>query len=173
MSSPSPYPEALQKLIIENDAKFPDVEHMSAADALALSKTTLPPIFVDCRTPAEQSISTIPYSIPYDIFSPSTATSSKIILYCTIGYRSSLNAQNLKKKHPNLQISNLSGSVLSWSHTSGPFVNPQGEPTKRLHVYGNDWDLAASDIHTIKFGFWSSIVEGFWEVTRIIKMKIT
>ncbi|GMH86617.1 hypothetical protein TrST_g13906 [Triparma strigata] len=163
------YPEDLQALITQNDIKFPSVEHIPAADALKLSATSAPPttLFLDCRSEAEQSISIIPSAIPYSSFDFDASQATKtttVICYCTIGYRSAIRAQELK-------VYNLSGSVLSWSHVGGTFVDSQNRPTNKLHVYGNEWDKAAPEIETVKFGFLNFMLESLREVSRMIVSK--
>ena len=63
----------------------------------------------------------------------------EIVPYCTIGYRSGVYAQGLQKS--GFKTRNLKGSVLSWAHAGGKFVDSKGKATKRVHVYGEKWNL--------------------------------
>ena len=54
--------------------------------------------------------------------------------------------QKLQKE--GVEIRNLEGSLLSWTHAGGELVDDAG-PTERLHVYGKRWDLAPEGIETI------------------------
>ena len=40
-------------------------------------------------------------------------------------------------------VQNLAGSMLAWTHADGELVDSDGNPTKRLHVFGKRWNLAA------------------------------
>jgi sodium/bile acid cotransporter 7 len=47
-----------------------------------------------------------------------------------------------------VDVLNLEGSVLAWTHAGGPLVR-DGVSTKRLHVYGRRWNLAADGYETV------------------------
>jgi hypothetical protein len=38
---------------------------------------------------------------------------------------------------------NLVGSLLLWTHAGLPLEDADGNPTKRVHVYGKKWNLVA------------------------------
>ena len=61
-----------------------------------------------------------------------------IVIYCTIGLRSGLYAEELRRKGH--AVRNLRGGILAWVH-AGQDVVKGGRPTRRLHVYGPKWDL--------------------------------
>jgi hypothetical protein len=48
-----------------------------------------------------------------------------------------------RRRSPGDPLSPKSISLLAWSHAGGPLVDGEGRPTKRLHVFGARWDLAA------------------------------
>ena len=62
-----------------------------------------------------------------------------IVAHCTIGYRSGKYVAKLQRQ--GLDALNLKGSILSWVHAGQPVVTFEGEETKRVHVYGQKWDL--------------------------------
>ena len=64
-----------------------------------------------------------------------------VIPYCTIGYRSGKYAEKLSGQ--GWDARNLRGSILAWTHAGRPLVDADGNDTKRVHVYGKKWDLAA------------------------------
>lgn len=116
---------------------FPNAPDIAVEDLPLEGKYVL----VDCRNPDERSVSTIESAIPLSEF---TADSDRyrddlIIPYCTIGYRSGLRTKKLVAQGFNAK--NMIGGVLLWAHADRPFVDTEGVPTQRVHVYGEDWDL--------------------------------
>ena len=69
---------------------------------------------------------------------PEAYRDRQMVTYCTIGYRSGLYAQQLRKD--GFDAINLRGSILSWAHAGQSLENTAGE-TRRVHVYGRKWDL--------------------------------
>lgn len=121
----------------EHKWNVPQIDAAAAQHALKDANTVL----LDVREEKELKVSTIPGAITKRDFekNPDAYKTKKIIVYCTIGYRSAWYAARFNKR--GYQMHNLRGSLLLWAHANGPLVNTQGEPTRRLHVYGRDWDL--------------------------------
>lgn len=118
-----------------------DVAEIAPADALALWRAG-DAVFIDARTDGERAVSTLPGAVTETAFlaDPARFAGKKVIIYCTIGYRSGLFVQTLGKQ--GIPVANLAGGLLGWLHAGGQLVDAQGEPTKRVHVYGRTWDLA-------------------------------
>ena len=129
-------------------SEFPEVEEISVEELLRALDEEAPPIVVDVRTDEERAVSIIPGSISQQEFETRIADleGRLIVTYCTIGYRSGLYADELRLR--GWEVLNLKGSVLSWTH-SGRTLESQGEPTRRVHVYGSKWDLAAADFEVV------------------------
>ncbi len=108
-------------------------------------------LFVDARTEAEMSVSTLPKAISKEEFldNKNLYKNKKIVSYCTIGYRSGLFAQKMKKS--NIKVYNLSAGILGWTHGGGKVYDSRGI-VQRIHVYGKDWDYAPNGFDTITFG---------------------
>ena len=85
--------ERLDALILDNDAKFPHVTHVTAQYVFSLPH----PTFVDCRSAAERAVSIIPGAVGIDAFDVLLPKPGGVVVcYCTIGYRSSLHAARLE-----------------------------------------------------------------------------
>jgi rhodanese-related sulfurtransferase len=99
-----------------------------------------PPLLVDVRDDHEQAVSMLPGAISRQAFErdPDRYRGRLIVPYCTIGLRSGFYAQQLIKQ--GFRARNLAGSVLAWAHAGQPF-EAAGLPTRRVHVYGADWNL--------------------------------
>lgn len=102
-------------------------------------------ILVDVRTPQERHVSVIPGAVDIDSFERHFADyqHKKIIVYCTIGYRSGFYTRTLRKK--GLDAYNLSKGILGWTHDDGRLLDLHGQPTRRVHVYNRPWHLAVKD----------------------------
>lgn len=119
---------------------FPQVPDLSAAEVLK-RMTQEKVTFVDIRKDKEQVVSTLPGAVAHKEFlkNPSAYANNLIIGYCTISYRSGKLARKLKKK--GIRMINLRGGILAWLHAGGK-VYHNGEPVKKVHVYGRKWNLA-------------------------------
>lgn len=134
--------ERIAELYSGYHEKFPEVPDISAAELEGrLGEPDL--VLVDVREPEERHVSTLPGAISQEEFEAREAelTGRRVVTYCTIGYRSGLYAQRLRRE--GWDAVNLEGSILAWTHAAGPLVDPEGHPTRRVHVFGRRWNLAA------------------------------
>ena len=127
--------------------KFPQVKEITVQELQQLQQQEKT-ILVDVRTPEEQSISMIPGAISQTEFEQNLDHYQNylIVVYCTIGYRSGKYAQQLLQS--GLNIYNLEGSLLAWSHINGKLVNKTGF-TKQIHVFSRQWQLLAEDYQPV------------------------
>ncbi len=114
-------------------------------------------IFVDVRDDGEMSVSMLPKAISKKEFldNKNLHKDKKIIAYCTIGYRSGLFADEMKKN--DIEVYNLSAGILGWTHEGGKVYDSRGI-VQRIHVYGKDWDYAPNGFDTIIFGLLEKIL---------------
>lgn len=124
-------------------------------------------IFVDVRTETEQSVSMIEGAVSLhefevneadDILHQQLLQDKIVIVYCTIGYRSGLEATRLHQKYPHLKIFNLDGIVAyalaqSCDKSLPPLIVPDtGLPTRMVHTFLRNWDfLPDSKFQSIHF----------------------
>ena len=120
-------------------AGFPEVPDLSVGDFLKMAGGDSL-VLVDVREPAEQAVSMLPGAITMAAFEAEAASYSdyRIVVYCTIGFRSALYTRQLREK--GLDAYNLAGSRLAWAHAGQVLVDSLG-PTRTAHVYGETWDL--------------------------------
>jgi len=118
---------------------FPKIKSITVKEFLALKKKGNA-ILVDNRSEKERNVSMIPSAISQKEFErqKENIRNKKIIVYCTVGFRSGKYSQHLFKKGFNAY--NLKGGVLLWAHSNQKFTNDNGE-TIRVHVYGKKWSL--------------------------------
>lgn len=144
-------PERLQRIAVmveEVEIRFPDVPGIDAAD-LARELAAGSIVLVDSRSADERAVSTIPGAISREDLAQRAdeLAGAAIVTYCTIGHRSSEHARELRRD--GWEARNLRGSLLAWTHAGGGLVDGEGRPTRRLHVYGSRWDLAADGYETV------------------------
>lgn len=132
----------IESMYDEYRERFPDVEGLTA-DSLRALIDTEGVVVVDVRTPEEWGVSMIPGAITREAFEsdPDRYAESTVVAYCTIGARSGQFADEIRRQ--GFDVVNLEGSILAWTHAGGPLVDPAGNATTEVHVYGERWNLAA------------------------------
>ena len=105
-------------------------------------------ILVDVRSARERRVSMIPNAISQKEFEKNIDRYKprKIIVYCTIGYRSGKQVVRFRKK--GMDAYNLIGGVLAWAHAGQKFSASDGD-SLRVHVYGKEWNLAPVNYKTV------------------------
>lgn len=100
-------------------------------------------VWLDARENNEIGVSAIKNSIPvgYDYFDISTVDSipknSKIIVYCSVGYRSEKVAEKMIKAGFT-NVSNLYGGIFEWVNQGQTTYN-NSMPTLNVHAYNKVW----------------------------------
>lgn len=139
----------LERTVAAIRADHPDVATTTAA-ALREALPTGGFIVVDVRTDKERAVSTLPGAITAKDFESRleelVAEGRAVVAYCTVGARSSSYARKMAERGVN--VLNLEGGVLAWTHAGGDFVGAAG-PTRRVHVAGRRWNLAADGYETV------------------------
>jgi len=65
---------------------------------------------------------------------------AKILVYCSIGYRSEKIAEKLRAGGFN-DVSNLYGGIFEWINQGNPIVDSTGRRTDRIHGYTKTWGI--------------------------------
>jgi len=127
--------------------KFPDVLDLTPRQAMDLI-TDQKAVFIDIRPPQEQQVSTLPGAITEKEFQSNYKSYEDHIkiAYCTISYRSGKFAENFQKS--GIPVYNLRGGLLAWVHEGGKVYDQTGE-THRIHVHGQEWDLAPEQYEAV------------------------
>ncbi|KAG2423268.1 hypothetical protein HXX76_015418 [Chlamydomonas incerta] len=114
-------------------------------------------VLVDVRSHAEQQVSVLPGSTTltqkqFEARGPDSFRGSRVVCYCTAGYRSGVYAAKLLRRHPHLQVYNLRGSILAWTQAGLPLADPRdGAHTQRVHVYSEAWALQGDGYEPVVF----------------------
>ena len=134
---------------------FPGVKDITPKKAMELLKKGQV-VFVDSREPAEMEVSMLPHAITQEEFlkDPEKYKGETVVAYCTISYRSGKFAEEMAKK--GIPVLNLKGGLLAWVLEGGKVYDSHGE-TKRIHVYGKEWDYPPDGYESVKFGFFERL----------------
>ena len=105
---------------------------------------------LDAREPEEFNISHIPGAryIGYDDFELSSLSElnkdAKLIVYCSIGYRSEKIGEQIRKAGYE-NVFNLYGSIFEWANLGYPLTDLNERPTKVIHTYNSKWSKWVSN----------------------------
>lgn len=125
---------------------FPDVAQISRDEFTARSSSGEKFVLLDVRRAAEHRVSHIsgsrrvaPASRPQSVLRRlyPCREPSRIILYCTVGFRSSVLARRLRASGVD-GCANLTGGIFGWVNDGRTVFNDQGE-TSGVHPYAADW----------------------------------
>ncbi|MEJ2076599.1 MAG: rhodanese-like domain-containing protein [Acidobacteriota bacterium] len=125
-------------------ARFPDVEQISTQELARLLQESGngKPLLVDVRTPQEYAVSHLKGAVRAQTVEEVESLvhgqkETPLILYCSVGYRSSQLAAALMKAGFR-SIRNLEGSIFKWANEGRP-VYRDGKPVHAVHPYDEDW----------------------------------
>jgi sodium/bile acid cotransporter 7 len=132
-------------------SEFPNVSDLMPSEANKLLQEAKV-VFVDVRKKAERDVSTLPGAVPADEFldNPDAWNNVTVVVYCTISHRSGVLAEELAER--GISVLNLRGGILAWALEGYPVFDDNGE-TRRIHVYGSEWDYAPAGYETVRFGW--------------------
>ena len=135
---------------------FPDVKDITSKEAMELLEADRV-LFVDTRKDEEMKISMLPKAISEKMYlkNQDQYKGKKIVLYCTISYRSGKLTQRLNRQ--GVDAYNLKGGILAWVLEGGKVYDRNGE-TRRIHVYGKKWNYPASGYKAVMFGFFEKFL---------------
>jgi rhodanese-related sulfurtransferase len=126
--------------------RFPHVEQLSVDElsALVSDPERDQPMLVDVRTPEEFAVSRIPgaRNVPtgegFVATFAAVSLEREIVLYCSVGYRSSSAAISLHRAGYR-RVRNLEGSIFEWANSGHPLEKPNGSPTRLVHPFDPEW----------------------------------
>ena len=101
-------------------------------------------VILDARSEEEYRVSHIRGAIHvgYDDFDAEKVKhlpkNSKVVVYCSVGYRSGKIGEKLAENGFE-QVYNLYGGIFGWVNEGYKIVDPDGEPTDKIHAYNESW----------------------------------
>jgi len=103
-------------------------------------------LLLDAREWSEYQVSHIDKAtyVGYDQFEIGRLNSidkkHKIVVYCSVGYRSEKISEKLKQAGFT-DVSNLYGGIFEWVNQGNPVVDEKGKETEKIHAYSKTWGL--------------------------------
>lgn len=101
-------------------------------------------LLLDSRSQEEWQLSRLPQAqfAGFEEFKLTSLNTDKlhtpVIVYCTIGHRSELMAEQLQEAGF-MQVSHLYGGIIEWKNNLYPLVNQEGLSTDTIHTYDAYW----------------------------------
>jgi len=147
MPACAPAAESLDGIQAEIVADFKTVNQLSAKEVLALDPGET--LILDIREPEEFAVSRLPGAIRINPKSNAQSaltqigdvTDKNIIVYCSVGVRSSLfakRAQDELREMGAVSVSNLEQGIFGWHNDRRDLVDAAGE-TDAVHPYDENW----------------------------------
>lgn len=133
-------PETLAVYTASLKSRFPNVPTISTAELAAMDVS---PIVLDVREEKEFAVSHIAGAIRADNDASAQLQrlgvnyDAPIVVYCSVGYRSSLLAEKLSRAGFT-NVRNLEGSIFAWANEGRGLVNAHGEATG-VHPFNIIW----------------------------------
>jgi len=103
-------------------------------------------LLLDAREWSEYQVSHIDKAtyVGYDQFEIGKLSSidkkNKIVVYCSVGYRSEKTSEKLKQAGFT-DVSNLYGGIFEWVNQGNPVVDEKGRATEKIHAYSKTWGV--------------------------------
>lgn len=103
-------------------------------------------VLLDARELKEFKVSHLPGAqfVGFDTFEKeslkSISKNKKIVIYCSMGYRSEKIAEKIKAEGFT-DVSNLYGGIFEWVNQGNPVVDSTNQPTDRVHAYTKTWGI--------------------------------
>ena len=104
-------------------------------------------LILDSREKKEFDVSHIPSAIliGYNQFSVEEISGNildketPIVVYCTLGIRSNVNANKLQKEGFT-NVTNLYGGICEWKNNGYTVIDPSGNETENVHLFSEKWN---------------------------------
>lgn len=116
--------------------KYPNVREVEPDVLVKWMMEASPPRLWDVRAEEEFAVSHLPGAVPRPAELPDDK-SLRIVVYCSVGYRSADAATKLQAKGYT-NVWNLAGSIFRWANEGRP-LERDGEPTTEVHGYSKRW----------------------------------
>jgi rhodanese-related sulfurtransferase len=129
------------------DEIFADVPQLSTKQLAAMLNDPDParrPIVLDARAAGEFDVSHLAGARRVDFDKPvpadllAQAKERPVVVYCSVGYRSSVYARKLREAGV-ANACNLRGSIFRWATEGRPMVHGESDPAATVHPYNESW----------------------------------
>lgn len=143
--------QCLDRVQHEYAKKFDDIPHVPAGQVAQLIEQGEDVLLVDVREAEEYGVSRIQGAVRIDPDQWSwdvveglreAAEGKTVVLYCSVGYRSSQMASAIREgllDRGARNVVNMIGGIFAWHNTGRPLVDAGGNQTPWVHPYDRYW----------------------------------
>lgn len=131
--------------------RFPSVQQITTAELAAWLSDSgrVPPLLVDVRETNEFAVSHLRGALNLSLISSIQAArpsnNRPLVVYCSVGYRSSAMAEKLQRAGLT-NVVNLEGSIFAWANEGRPLYCGTNE-VREVHGYSSKWrQLLQADV---------------------------
>jgi len=122
--------------------EFPRVRWVDVDTLTSWLSADAPPVLLDARAPEEFAVSHLRHARRVDPDHPdldalADLRTRRIVVYCSVGYRSAKVAQQMGDAHFT-QVYNLQGGIFAWAN-AGKGVFADGHEVHRVHPFDRLW----------------------------------
>jgi len=121
--------------------KYPDVEQLSVDQLRTwLNSEKSEPVLIDARSLEEYDVSHLRRAVHWDSVKQTMELQKQtrpIVVYCSVGYRSSGVAAKLQKQGYK-NVYNLEGSIFEWTNSGYPVFKGERE-VHGVHPFDHEW----------------------------------
>ncbi len=134
----------LERIKAITRAAFPSVRQLSTRTlAVWLGPERPKPVLIDVRSPREFAVSHLAGAVNLRDREEIRALAARapdrpLVLYCAVGFRSSMLAEKLRRAGLPGEIYNLEGSIFQWANEGRP-VFRGGESVSEVHPFARRW----------------------------------
>lgn len=144
-------PETLESIKQSVRKRFPSVRQITTGELVAWLSNSgrVPPLLVDDRETNEFAVSrlrgALNLSSVSSIQAPRPSNNCPLVVYCSVGYRSSALAEKLQRAGLT-SVVNLEGSIFAWTNEGRPLYCDTNE-VREVHGYSSKWrQLLQADV---------------------------
>lgn len=133
---------SLEEAVDHVAKRYPEVRHVEA-DILCTTPTGHI-LLLDTRDTREYSVSHLEGALRF-VDRPATLQWIRqrqprlIVVYCSVGERSSRIARDQLQAFTDIPVVNLKGGIFNWAIAGRGLVDAKGMPTDKVHPYDSDW----------------------------------
>ena len=125
--------------------RHPGVPRLDAADLAGAAA-----LLLDVRSTAEWEVSHLPDAIRCTDAGSAIALARqhgthRVVVYCSIGERSSRLAGQVLAQAPELRVYDLAGGIFTWAAEDRPLIDGAGRSTRLVHPYDAAWGRLLPD----------------------------
>jgi rhodanese-related sulfurtransferase len=129
--------------------RYPDQPRISCASWAVLSSAS-GQLLVDVRSAAEWRVAHLPGAWrcedPQNVLAEAQRRgANRIIVYCSVGVRSSRLAATLRLSAVQTELVDLDGGIFTWATLGLPLVDADGAAVTRVHPYDQCWGRLLPD----------------------------